>query len=54
MQIWLEQLTLKTQEIVDDNWIYIEKLANILIEKEQVDGKVLDDMFFKKIAKELE
>ena len=37
MQIWLEKLTLKTQEIVNNYWIYIEKLANILIEKKQVD-----------------
>ena len=45
MQVWLTELTLKTEKVIDDNWETIEKLAIILIDKEQVDGRLLDELF---------
>ena len=52
MQVWLHELTTKTQEIVRENWKFIETLAKQLIEDEQVDEKTLDEIL-RKLAKNL-
>jgi ATP-dependent Zn protease len=42
VQIWIKQLSEKTNTLVDENWHQIDQLAKILLKDEQVDGEVLD------------
>ena len=51
MQVWLDELTLKTEKIINENWILIEKLATTLVKEEQLDGDVLDKLFNEVICK---
>lgn len=44
MQVWLNELTKRTETIVQENWKSIETLANLLVEKEQVDGEFLTEL----------
>jgi len=47
MQVWLKELTIKTEKIVDENWSAIETLASLLVEDEQADEKQLDEILKK-------
>ena len=47
MQVWLKELTIKTEKIVDENWSTIETLASLLVEDEQADEKQLDEILKK-------